>query len=405
MDQVNFHPGRQARIAFVSASLCLGGSTTFLVNLGGELVRRRTLVQVFSLDDLHPMSADFAAAQIPVFCQDIRRRIFEDRLAAIRDALARFCPTTVVASLGAASFEILRYVPPGVFRVGAVQSDAPDIYDYVANFHFCLDSVAAVSRMIHDRLAARKELSNVPIHYLPYGVPMPAAGIRVRHEPGAPLRILYLGRLDHEQKRVRLFPQILKELSASGLPFSWTVAGTGPEEVFLRENLRTSRPDQSVVFRGHVPYTEIAGLLREHDVFLLASDYEGLPLSLLEAMGYGLVPVVSDLPSGIREVVDESTGFRVPPQDIPGFARAIIWLHGHRAELQRLSHRAGDRVRAQFSVSAMADRWQAILPQPAPTGIVWPDRVSMHPLLGSRYRFYFSPPFRTVRRLIKRLRR
>ena len=50
-------------------------------------------------------------------------------------------------------------------------------------------------------------------------------------------------------------------------------------------------------------------------------------MSLLESMAHGLVPVVSDIESGIREVVDSNNGIRVAIDDIPGYAKAIIHLH------------------------------------------------------------------------------
>jgi hypothetical protein len=139
--------------------------------------------------------------------------------------------------------------------------------------------------------------------------------------------------------------------------------------------------------------------LSEHDVFLLVSDYEGLPLTLLEAMGCGLVPVVSDLPSGIRELVDQDTGKRVAPDNLAGYAEAILWLHQHRQEKQQLSANARERVRRDFSVAAMTDRWLAALPPPPASEIRWPDRWQPKPILAAPNPWRFSPPARVLRRL------
>src|SRR5258708_7408499 len=65
-------------------------------------------------------------------------------------------------------------------------------------------------------------------------------------------------------------------------------------------------------FVGTVSYVKTGALFDNHDVLILVSDYEGLPLSLLEAMGHGVVPVVSDLESGIRDVVDNRSAILVP---------------------------------------------------------------------------------------------
>ena len=189
------------------------------------------------------------------------------------------------------------------------------------------------------------------------------------------------------------------------MPFHWTIAGEGEERGFLETNIKSVSPDQTVSFVGSVPYAKVPALLREHDVFLLASDYEGLPLSLLEAMGCGLVPVVSDLKSGIPEVVDASNGILVPLDEVAGYALAIIYLHAHREELAVKSAAARERVQKDFSVAAMTDRWLAALPVTKAGLVAWPKSWRITAPLTDAKPLYFSPPMRALRRMAAKFRR
>jgi glycosyltransferase involved in cell wall biosynthesis len=220
----------------------------------------------------------------------------------------------------------------------------------------------------------------------------------------APLRVVYHGRLETEQKRVQLFPQILAQLQASGLPFHWTIAGEGSERMALEQTMKSS-PAQTVSFPGQIAYAKVPEILRGHDICLLASDYEGFCLSVAEAMGYGLVPVVSDLPAGIPEMVDKTTGILVPVNDVAGYARGIIHLHQHRDELAAKSAAARARVKTRFSVEAMAERWLRVLPQRGPNEIHWPESWRIMAPLGSAQPLRFSRPARFIRRCLVKLRR
>jgi hypothetical protein len=128
-------------------------------------------------------------------------------------------------------------------------------------------------------------------------------------------------------------------------------------------------------------------------------------LSLLEAMGHGMVPVVSDLPSGIGEVVDEHTGIRVPPQNVPEYAAAIVRLHQNRDKLRELSRHAREKVHREFSVAAMTDRWLASLPATTSTAEAWPQTFRIRPILGVPHPWRFTEPVRTIRRILIRRRR
>ena len=392
------------RIALVSCGLNLGGSTTFLCNFAGELVRRNLPVQVLSFQRNNPLASDFSGQNIPLLCLDERRCIFEDRMSRVLAELRQFRPTVVISTLGSESFEVHRYLPAGVLRVGMAQADDPLIYPGIARYAAHLDQVAVVSPEMKRKMQAQPALARHPVHYLPYGVPMPERPPTRSFGAGqTPLRILYLGRVEREQKRVQLFPQMLDQLKASGIPFHWTVAGDGSEKAALEGSMRSS-PSQTVSFPGKIAYAGIPALLREHEVFLLASDYEGLPLSLLEAMGHGLVPVVSDLKSGIPEVVDGTNGLLVPVAYVPGYARAIIHLHEHRDELAAKSAAARERVKNEFSVAAMTDRWLAALPSAVGEIKPWPQRWRIQSLLPARHKWYFSPPVRALRRLVVKFR-
>ena len=159
---------------------------------------------------------------------------------------------------------------------------------------------------------------------------------------------------------------------------------------------------QTVSFPGQISYTHALEILRVHDVCLLTSDYEGFGLSVAEAMGCGLVPVVSDLPAGIPEMVDHTTGILVPLDDVAGYARGILHLHEHRDELAAKSVAARARVQNKFSVAAMTDRWLAVfLPPPTPPS-VWPQHWKISAPLTAMNPFHFSMTMRLLRRMMKK---
>ena len=162
------------RVSVVTGGLLMGGSTTFLCNLVGELVRRKIPAEVLSFEQENPLGSDFERLKIPVFCPD-ERLIFEDRLLAILASLSRSKPTAVLANLSPVSFEALRYLPKSVLRVGIAHSDDPLVYEAIRPYAGCLDVMAAVSETIQSKLSAMAELAHVPVRYLPYGVPMPEA--------------------------------------------------------------------------------------------------------------------------------------------------------------------------------------------------------------------------------------
>lgn len=147
-------------------------------------------------------------------------------------------------------------------------------------------------------------------------------------------------------------------------------------------------------------------MLETHDVYFLCSDYEGLPLSLLEAMGAGLVPVVSDLASGISEVVNDHNGIRVAVNDTEAYINAVLHLAANRQDMESMSAAAVSSVRLSHSTAAMASRWEAMLDgmigQQRPD---WKQVCRAGPPLGFERQLLFNPVFRPLRSAVKRFRR
>jgi hypothetical protein len=122
-------------------------------------------------------------------------------------------------------------------------------------------------------------------------------------------------------------------------------------------------------------------------------------------MGRGLVPVVSDLPSGISEVVNAENGIRLSPDDEGGFADALIALASDRARLIRLSAAAAAGVRETHSTHAMARRWQTMLEAHLPDcDPAWASACkATAPLeVCGRWRYYKA--LRPLRKFVKRIK-
>ena len=382
----------------VTGCLPLGGSSTFLVNFARALRRRGQVLPIVVLDTENAYAADFAALGNPVHVLPPGKMIFEDRLLWAYRQVAQYRPRAVLSCLSAQSFEILRVVPESVLRLSIVQSDDPGPYSVVAQHAAWTDVVVGVSRQIGLNLQARPELRGARVEVIPYGIDFAAPVPRPPRAADAPLRLIYLGRIVEEQKRVSRLAQLARQLQARGTPVEFSIVGEGPQREELRAELRDCA---CVRFVAPVPYDQVPRLLQDYDVFVLLSDFEGLPLSLLEAMGAGVVPVVSDLPSGLAEVVDDTRGRLVPVGDVARAVEAIVELERDRERLHACATRAAQFVRAHFSADLMAEKYLRVVGERAAPPRDWPATVAIPRPCGVTPAWLYAGTPRVLRRWLK----
>ena len=133
----------------------------------------------------------------------------------------------------------------------------------------------------------------------------------------------------------------------------FTLFGDGPDRGPLERRAEELGLGNSVWFAGAVRGVE--DRLGEHDVFVLPSLWEGMPISLLEAMAAAR-PVVATAVSGSAElVIDGETGRLVPPGDPPALAAAILELLEDPLAAAAMASRARDRGRRNYSVDRMVE--------------------------------------------------
>jgi glycosyltransferase involved in cell wall biosynthesis len=376
-------------IALISGNLALGGATTFVLNLASEINRAGGQALVLNLEGTVPN--EFSDAGISTMSPPVGTRWFEEKIAWALAQLSRFQPHSVIANLPI-SFEPLRYAPAGVKRIGVAHQSDPEGCLVIEPYAPWLDCVAAVSQQIQKQLEARQVFAPGCVKLAHLGVPIPPVDWVRTPNVNRPLRILYLGRLCREHKRADLLPQIHAGVTDRNISATWTIAGDGP----IREQLEQELVPRGVRFTGKLGHDAVQDLLRQQDVLLLPSDYEGLPLSVLEAMACEVVPVASDLPSGLREVIDDTTGVLVPPSEIDKYARELVALDQDRPRLVSLGQAARNRVSTEFSTGAMFQRWKPLLEGEANSA--WPLRFDIKPPRGAERSFRFWPPLRWIAR-------
>jgi len=116
-----------------------------------------------------------------------------------------------------------------------------------------------------------------------------------------------------------------------------------------------------VIVHGRMSPEAVQRLLPSIDVSILVSEYEGTSITMLEAMGAGVVPAVTDVTSGVAEwVCDGENGVVVEVGDTGAMADRLAALARDRASLGRLGAAAWRSVRDVISIDRMADQYEEL---------------------------------------------
>jgi glycosyltransferase involved in cell wall biosynthesis len=345
----------KTRVLEVLATLKRAGAERTAVTLATGLDRARFECAQVSLYDAFPggLEPELDAAGVAV-CHLGKRPGFDPRMyPRLARVLREFRPAIVHTH----SY-VLRYAFP-VSRCGMVHT-----VHNLAN-----REVDRVGRMLH-RVAMRCDVRFVAISnevarsfFITYGAE-PAAVIPNGVDLAAPrvpreewrrthgfadedILIVSVARLDPQKN-----PLLLMNALPDDARCHLLLVGDGS----LADDVRR-RANYRVHLLG--VRTDVPDILFASDVFALASDYEGLPVSVIEAMEAGL-PVVATAVGGVPELVEhERTGLLVPPRDRAELAHAIEKLALDASLRKAMGMRATVRSR-EFSAARMIESYAAL---------------------------------------------
>lgn len=299
-------------------------------------------------------------------------------------------------------------LPDHVKVVAIAHSDETAHYGHVMRIGDASNAIVGVSDAITAHLAGLAPGWVERLHSVPYGVdlgpdldPGPSTDLEAstEHDARSPLRIVYVGRVVEHQKRTEDLVRIAGELAARGVDFALTIVGDGPERAALQAHATELERAGRIRFAGTMDNAAVLGLLRESDAFLLVSCFEGLSVSMLEAMACGTVPVVSATRSGVPQVLRHGeNGLVAPIGSVEAFADHLQSLADDRSRCQRLGVAARQTIiDQQLTTSAMVDRYVDVFEQAVSrpfdgirTGVVIPPAIQAELSLRRRVRTTLS---------------
>lgn len=246
----------------------------------------------------------------------------------------------------------------GLPWVLTVHADDPDYWGLVEE---CAPDAAhgacvAVSEYLAEGVRQRRPTARVVT--IPCGVPVPATATRFS---AAPFRVVYSGRLVEHQKRASLVAESLIEACGRCDRIEATVIGDGIARPSMEAAVAAAGLVDRIRFTGRLPPDAVGLHLQGAQAILLMSDFEGLPVALLEGMAAGVVPVARSIASGVRELVRDGTTGLLVDDSSTNAAAALVRLADAPERWEALSAAARRLVVERYSDTVCFGRWRRLL--------------------------------------------
>ena len=366
-------------VAFLLPDLSGGGAERSLLRTAGEIAATGHPVDLVLGDTRGPLRAELPAG-VDVF--DLQVAHMRSAVGRLRRYVRARRPThlvptlehaVVVADLALRHSHVDTVMIPRVAntlsRATVDQGVVGRLVDrQAAHVYRRARTVVAVSRGVADDLVSCQGVDAAAVRVVPNPVVGPDLLARTRGRathpwfaPGEPPVVVGMGRLSR-QKNFALLVDAFAGVVAQ-TPARLVILGEGELRGALEDQCRERGIAEVVDLAGFLP--EPFALLARAHVFVLSSDFEGLPGALIQAIACGATPVATDCHSGPREILaDGEFGALVGCGDVAGMQAAITdALRAPRAEL-------GPEVWGRWSTAVAREAWMEVLDLPGDRAVV-----------------------------------
>jgi glycosyltransferase involved in cell wall biosynthesis len=251
----------------------------------------------------------------------------------------------------------------GIATIGVLHSDDPFYWGVVDEFmkgdpDFRLSAVVAVSKFLESQISSIGAALGVMVRRIGCGVPIPTKSAELS---GSVFRLVYIGRLVEEQKRISDVTDALCSVTQSVPHLEAWIVGEGDGRRAVEDIIRERGMGARVHLLGAVANAHIYDVLAACHCLVLLSDYEGLPVSVLEGMATGVVPICLNTRSGVREAIENGVNGLIVKDRGADFFANVRELQRDRAKWRQLSMAARSTARQRYSIEECAREWVDLL--------------------------------------------
>ena len=359
---------RTLKVFQVVPQLIFGGAEIMVENLSYELQDIGVEVHIISFFNVHnEITARITARGIKIHFLGKKIGFDLSLIIKLYKLFMNERPDVIHTHIGGINYAMPAAIMAGiegrVHTIHSIASMETSIYaKKINNIYYRLFKVIPVSIIPTVKMTINKEYGINPdlIPMIYNGVDFRLFKPKNNYTFNNIIRIVCIGRLEKEKNHVLLI-KVLAKIILKFPNVELSLVGNGSLKQYLEGEVRSLNLAKNIKFLGL--RNDISGLLNKADIFVLPSNYEGMPITLIEAMITGL-PIVATNVGGVPDMIrNEKEGLLV---DVDGaqIEKAIekmIDNEGLRTTLGEQAHIAARRFSSRNMMSGYLKLYRSLL--------------------------------------------
>jgi glycosyltransferase involved in cell wall biosynthesis len=289
------------------------------------------------------------------------------RIFALRRALKEVSPDVAIAMMSTASV-VMAFAALGLKKIATIGTERihpprlplSPIWEKLRCFSY--GKLKAVVALTNESAAWLAKNTNAPyIPIIPNAVIWPTTShppdILETLIPPDKQILLAVGRLE-QQKGFSTLIDIFAKIAPQHPDWLLVILGEGSKRSELEQQVQSHGAEKQILLPGVM--VNISQWYLRANIYILSSDYEGFPNTLVEAMAHGLASISFDCETGPRDIIRNNIdGILIPPQDKDALKEAMVKLFKNKTLRRKYGKQAMD-VRQRFAVEIIAEKWESL---------------------------------------------
>ena len=276
------------------------------------------------------------------------------------DLFERNLPCVFVNNFAGCAFMaaiiVKKKYPNLVKIISVIHNDNKSLFDAHMMLSKYIDKVFCVSNQIREHMQKLYDFDREHYYFREQPIESKEQWQKIDNLSGS-LRIGYAARLVRQQKRTDLLVDLISYLEQRNVNYMLQIAGEGECADKIATYITEKRLQDKVQLLGRLPKSDMEEFWKKQDVFVNISEYEGTSLSMLEAMAFGCVPVVTDV-SGAREFIKAGeNGYICNVGDLQGIAECVEKLALDRETLKCYGEKCRRIIRERCNPKEYVEYW------------------------------------------------